>query len=577
MPMSDANNILSLFARALGKSLKDSVAARDAQVAARHERIRQAVSQVSQALGASPAAQPVEVPARPAPSAVPPPVARFGRRATPPSEPRVAENITVVLRRQVPIRHDEPARSWLGGLPVLPDAVEWPRGVNPENPGEGARPLHFLAQISCADLPADLWGGLGPREGWLLFFLNNNTSSQDDPETHRVIHVHDWGRERQLPSDIGQVHDGVYTGSNFTSYMDQADVPTLWRRWPVDLVTFPNALHHDGPRSFGTPPDFAPTLYPDLPIGGERDRAPAIEPFSWRCLEGVRTFLHSAAPVPPTIHPNEQALRSKLQRSPLTAILDRLDEREAEFDAGETGRLLIADPETIEESRRPQLERARKYKQDRRDRRTAIAELIARYPDSDAMLAFLESERLRRAHWRAAAVQRFAALDAAIGTNPDTPLPAEQWEEIRSALESDRFIGWFPAYLGGTHVIIEEQTETSWQRMGPRVVSATHEIAADYYVDPMRRHLVPDAAISLLEPWWRRLDENRPHKMGGYHDGVQSDAEEGPTEAPLLLQLATDDAMQWCWGDAGAVYWFVPAAALAGGRVGKAACQLECH
>jgi uncharacterized protein YwqG len=81
----------------------------------------------------------------------------------------------------------------------------------------------------------------------------------------------------------------------------------------------------------------------------------------------------------------------------------------------------------------------------------------------------------------------------------------------------------------------------------------------------------------LLEPWWRRLYGNRPHRLGGYHDGVQSDAEEGPTDAPLLLQLATDDAMQWCWGDAGAVYWFVPVRALAEGRFEGVECHSECH
>jgi uncharacterized protein YwqG len=42
------------------------------------------------------------------------------------------------------------ARSQPGGLPNLP-ATEWPYGRNHDN--GNAVPLHFLAQIDCAELP----------------------------------------------------------------------------------------------------------------------------------------------------------------------------------------------------------------------------------------------------------------------------------------------------------------------------------------------------------------------------------------------------------------------------------------
>ncbi|GEM_PF-3119530 len=54
------------------------------------------------------------------------------------------ERVTAFLRRQVPVR-DEPPRSWLGGLPIMPEGVEWPRGINGEKPDVGKVPLHFLA------------------------------------------------------------------------------------------------------------------------------------------------------------------------------------------------------------------------------------------------------------------------------------------------------------------------------------------------------------------------------------------------------------------------------------------------
>jgi hypothetical protein len=75
-----------------------------------------------------------------------------------------------VLRRQVPPRDEAPS-SWIGGLPMLPVNIDWPRARNSEYPDKGEIPLNFLAQIACSDLPHDLWGGFGPRDGWLVFLV----------------------------------------------------------------------------------------------------------------------------------------------------------------------------------------------------------------------------------------------------------------------------------------------------------------------------------------------------------------------------------------------------------------------
>lgn len=57
----------------------------------------------------------------------------------------------------------QPSSSWLGGLPSLPAGIGWPQT-------ETGAPDRFLAQIALADLPAGVWAGLGPRDGWLVFF-----------------------------------------------------------------------------------------------------------------------------------------------------------------------------------------------------------------------------------------------------------------------------------------------------------------------------------------------------------------------------------------------------------------------
>lgn len=496
--------------------------------------------------------------------------------ATSPSS-GVDEPVSVVLRRQIPVRLDEPPRSWLGGCPMMPDDVEWPCGTNPEKKGEGARPLHFVAQVACADLPPELWGRRGPRDGWLLFFLDGNCSQIEDGEQHRIVHTTTLGRERRPPADIGPVHDGVYTGSQFKQYLDQSDVPALWRRWPVDLVVFPNELHHKGPRSFGSPPDLAVTLYDGQPVATGRHR-PHVEPFSWPCLRHGWKSLEAVAAVRTPSGTREDAViaRLALLGAPET-ILERWDEQERAFDESPSARMLLQDPQTWPEDQRERLTGMSQNKSKRSQSRARLAAVIADHPSHEALRVFLSAEQARRDVWRSGAAERHAALGAAIaGADADSPLDPQHWQAIRAALQDDSQTIWRARHVRGS-VVLGEETATSWTVFASRLWHATIEVAADDYVDPARHRLVPAEALSVLEPWWRRLHENRPHKIGGFHDGVQSDAGVSSTGHLLLLQLATDDAMQWCWGDAGAIYWFSPLSSLRDGSFDDADCQIECH
>jgi hypothetical protein len=98
------------------------------------------------------------------------------------------------LVKQVPIDRSRPPRSWNGGKPQMPDYFAWPIA-------EG-KPMVFVAQIDCSDLPRDLWGGVGPRAGWMLVFLGptypQHTDASDLPV--RIIHTTDLGRERNRPA-----------------------------------------------------------------------------------------------------------------------------------------------------------------------------------------------------------------------------------------------------------------------------------------------------------------------------------------------------------------------------------------
>src|SRR3546814_12959118 len=77
-------------------------------------------------------------------------------------------------------------------LPRLAAGMEWPRIDD--------QPADFLAQIDCTALPPDLWGGLGPREGALAFFLHRRR-----PEV-RVLHLRDPGPPVQPPFALSDAH-----------------------------------------------------------------------------------------------------------------------------------------------------------------------------------------------------------------------------------------------------------------------------------------------------------------------------------------------------------------------------------
>jgi hypothetical protein len=119
-----------------------------------------------------------------------------------PSE--VEEVVSLVLVRQVPPRFDEEPRNWLGGLPMMPTTsngrARLPRTARRGRSAASLRRANILRRF-----PEDLWGGVGPRTGWLLLFLNPHDSQGDDPRLFRVIHTSELGSERQPPEDLRPV------------------------------------------------------------------------------------------------------------------------------------------------------------------------------------------------------------------------------------------------------------------------------------------------------------------------------------------------------------------------------------
>ncbi len=495
------------------------------------------------------------------------------------AQARVSESLSVVLRRQIPPRGEAP-RSWLGGLPMLPDGVEWPRGVNPEKRDAGAVPLHFIAQIACADLPPDLWGGLGPRSGWLLLFLNNNTCFSDDPGAWRLIHTEELGSERQPPADIGPIHDGMCTGP---SAWNQTNA--VYPHWPVDLVKVGNTLRHEGQRSWPTPDHFEAVLYPGQKVQPDRGRLPPLPIYSRRVLRdalsaAIAQLRHEVRPRTYTDAVREQL--AKPENSALILSVPRLlhDQANARFAAAEAekrgGQALP--PEQIEALLHRDPGHAARL-----NRIARLEELMAECPTGDALIARCEADRQAWIEWRGEVADWLEEWLASIGQDTlDQPLRTadRQRQELLDAappctcwsIEHDGGFAGQPNYQG------PRESETSAATLLNNAASqAGRDLAVEYYLDPDRRAMLPAEVLPQYEAWWRALYDNRPHRIGGYHDGVQSDAIEGPQDKLLLLQLATDYPMHFCWGDCGAVYAFIRPDDLTAGRFDAAEVHLECH
>lgn len=167
----------------------------------------------------------------------------------------------IMLQRCYPPASGSGVRSRLGGLPQLPDGLEWPIG---EIDGK-ATPMHFLAQIDCTELPR-----VDPRmpvTGMLYFFVVNAEEQLwiDDPHNlTRVLYaedVPDATLSRQPPAGIQPIlsvyaDDGPHHSPQWL--LPGEDGPTIHIQWPLVarvIDTWPDDL---------SPPEIPDDPYDDL-------------------------------------------------------------------------------------------------------------------------------------------------------------------------------------------------------------------------------------------------------------------------------------------------------------------------
>ncbi|MDQ6438223.1 DUF1963 domain-containing protein [Mesorhizobium sp. LHD-90] len=485
------------------------------------------------------------------------------------------ESISVVLRRQVPVR-DEPVRSWIGGLPMMPANVDWPVGPTIDYPERGMTPLHFVAQIACADLPAELWGGLGPRSGWLLLFFNaQDWTVEEDSQAVRVLHISELGPERKPPPGIFPVHDEMYSGPDYCFVRSQDDIPVSWRRWPVNLVVIPNRAIEGKRHPTIIPENFASILYDGAPVREGRVDPPTMVPFTWR---GLLYVVDSVARVLSKEHrlkldgAHEKLVTPGWATEAAAAINKEL--------AGWMKASVIHNPPYVpsDDRDRRALEAAEARGLKTMERLRSARQLIVDSADGMTVLTRIEQSHQDFAGWREAALQRVETLrEQILAHDLDAAVPIGDWEVLQKILENDRQPYWILRRADRATLLPELIDRSLLDYADDGLRAAQVELAADYYVSPELRNLVPTELVRCMEPHWRSLYNNRPHRMGGTYDGIQSDATERPTGSVLLFQIATDSAMNWMWGDVGAYYVFIDTDRLAAGDFSKLDCLFECH
>ncbi len=120
--------------------------------------------------------------------------------------------------------------SRLGGCPTLPDSIDWPKG-------DDGIPLHFLAQVDCAELPANR---LLPASGTLFFFARiddtmNWADGQADQDHIRVLHAPASAQSRDFPESLPPLEGGWHAWDREWRRPDEPK-RRVYPAWPLTFA-----------------------------------------------------------------------------------------------------------------------------------------------------------------------------------------------------------------------------------------------------------------------------------------------------------------------------------------------------
>ena len=490
-----------------------------------------------------------------------------------------AETQSVILLRQVPIRYDEPARSWLGGLPRLPEDVAWPRS-------EAGAPLQFVAQVCCADLPKGMWGGIGPRDGWLLLFVD--CYSLHDilrNGTVQVLHVLKLGPEREPPEDMGTYRNAMLDHIDYSLPVVRPGIPKMWRRWPVDVIVqdVPEPFEYDGEMILAPNPVDPAALYGAPAADPERGlsltEAEGARPLTWRgvlyLLDQIAHGLgRQASSQSYKVKSLEVADTTLPDRFPAGWVALALDQRKVELaryakplpEWESRAEALRNQGDTPVEALRKLEYSIKERKRDLKGQAETIA-LLEAYDAADADAAF-SRDVVRAEHsyfaWIQAMQQLVAEVRAEVQRKDlDQVLTEAEWMPIRDRLTASTSVTWY--LQDERHLALRIRHGLLPEASNPMDMALREDVLDLYTRDAAARAAIPQTLLDELEPQARRIGfRNIPHRMGGPRDMVQDS--EVQDDWMLLFQIFSDDPMGWRWADVGGLFVFLPVDDLKAGR-----------
>lgn len=434
-------------------------------------------------------------------------------------ERRGSEPVAVRLAPQIPPRTDEARTSWLGGRPRLDPGAAWPQIR--EVPGQ------FIAQIACADLPADIWDGLGPRRGSLALFIHPRDGDA------ALVHVHEAGEpvDPPHPVDPGGSFFAPYGGLRFGDLMPftRAAFP----EWPVDLVAVrpgdadprdPEGEDGDGPglRLYRLGYDIAD---------------PAFHPFDWPSMLAMVDILAMRI---------DRYWKEVDGPSPIDTQLASVERRLIKHDGGEKdalGREGLVNMRASLEQLRDAAAAARAANHVARFRAEEIIEIVR---DSATKMAFTATD--------AAAVME--------------ALQAIEWVKVLRKKD--------PQERPGAE-LIESLTLPLTQHHpdAPLWVHDYHSIWFDhakhaYAAEP---ETLSDAARAVFEPYAAELATREMPSIGHIPFRYVHDYDE--ESHATLLELPTSGLMSWIFGDVDHLVLTMRKADLAAGRWDRPIVQVS--
>lgn len=438
----------------------------------------------------------------------------------------------ILLHRPYPPMHSSRGRSRLGGLPNLPEDVEWPCAhIN-----EKQVPLHFLVQIDCAELPQ--FDDRLPSAGMLFFF------ARDDEEQV-------WGYEGE-PHDDGRVIFAPHVAADAPVRAAPLNLPPIRERFAGFDPVMPDepgpAVHFSWPLvalRFDTWPD-ASALNREYGEAYDR-RVAMLRAASVVAATGLPTLSEKRPDWEEDLFPSKPFRLPQVP--PVAVMIDRIARQIVAWVLVLSRTSGTASPEATE-----LILEARQWI--KRASEIGLDQAVSA-DDMRAFEAWLEG------------LSRVDDLDPVPRIDGGPAFRA--WHNSRSVRTKVRwnlprmFTGAIKAsitYLGGS--------------------AANAALVPDHLYEAMENHFLPfdqrkcEAYAGNRTGGWFWCLEARVHQMLGHAPATQQ-AMPVDSDAICLLQLATDDGVELTFGDVGEAAYWIKSDDLIERRFDKAWLTLQCH